>query len=169
MFYQKHPGMSNKTRGLDNALTRRRAAGILVLWQLGERLYVMEQGDERRGFVRVPFNTEVIVEGNGNTIQSREGINVSMSGIRLTTSAQIPSPGSSCQVRILLGASESRLPVEARGIVVRSEPGILAVQFTEIDLDCYHHLRQIILNNTDEPEKAEKEFSAHWGIRESPL
>jgi len=123
--------------------------------------------DERRGFVRVPFNTEVMVEGEGKTILSREGINVSMSGIRLFTSGSIPAHGSSCQVKILLQASESRLPIEARGIVVRSEPGVLAVQFTEIDLDGYHHLRQIILNNTDEPEKAEKEFSTHWGIRES--
>jgi len=126
-----------------------------------------DQGDERRGFIRVPFNTEVAVEGEGKTIQSREGINVSMSGIRLFTSESIPAPGSPCQVKILLQASESRLPIEARGIVARSEPGILAVQFTEIDLDGYHHLRQIILNNTDEPEKAEKEFSTHWGIRES--
>lgn len=127
----------------------------------------MDQGDERRGFVRVPFNTEVIVEGEGKTVQSREGINVSMSGIRLLTSAPIPAPGSPCRVQILLQASESRFPIEARGMVVRSEPGVLAVQFTEIDLDGYHHLRQIILNNTDEPEKAEKEFATHWGIRES--
>jgi hypothetical protein len=125
--------------------------------------------DDRRGFVRVPFNTEVIVEGEGKTIQSREGVNISMSGIRMLTTETIPPAGSACQVKIMLQAAESRLPIEARGMVVRSEPGHLAVQFTELDLDGYHHLRQIILNNTDEPERAEKEFLAHWGIRESHL
>jgi hypothetical protein len=125
------------------------------------------QQEERRGFVRVPFNTEVVIEGEGKTIQSREGINLSMSGIRILTSDSIPPPGSPCQVKILLQAAESRLPIEARGMVVRSEPGFLAVQFTELDLDGYHHLRQIILNNTDEPEKAEREFATHWGIRET--
>ena len=123
--------------------------------------------DERRGFIRVPFNTEIEVEGEGRTIRSREGVNISMSGIRLLTTEKIPPAGSACQVKIMLEAAENRLPIEARGMVVRSEPGHLAVQFTELDLDGYHHLRQIILNNTDEPEKAEKEFSAHWGIRES--
>ena len=128
---------------------------------------MMSQNDERRGFIRVPFNTEVVVEGEGKTVRSREGINISMSGIRLITSDAIPPAGSPCQVKIILQASQSRLPIEARGMVVRSEPGYLAVEFTELDLDGYHHLRQIILNNTDEPEKAEKEFSTHLGIRES--
>ena len=123
--------------------------------------------EERRGFIRVPFNTEVVVEGEGRTVRSHEGINLSMSGVRLFTTDTIPPPGSPCQVKIILQASENRLPIEARGMVVRSEPGFLAVQFTELDLDGYHHLRQIILNNTDEPEKAEREFATHWGIRET--
>jgi hypothetical protein len=49
--------------------------------------------------------------------------------------------------------------------VIRSAPGSLAVSFTELELDSYDHLRRLIMNNTDEPERAEREFLSHWGIR----
>jgi len=121
--------------------------------------------DDRRGFVRVPFNTEVEVEAQGTIIRSREEINLSMSGIRLNTNEAIPSPGAACRVKIILQASDNRVSLGANGKVVRSAPGSLAVEFSELDLDSYHHLRNLILNNTDEPEKAEREFTSHWGIR----
>ena len=121
--------------------------------------------DERRGFVRVPFNTEVEVDAQGTIIRSREGINLSMSGIRLNTGEAIPSPGTLCRVKIVLQASDNRVTLGANGKAVRSTPGSLAVEFTDLDLDSYHHLRNLILNNTDEPEKAEREFASHWGIR----
>ncbi len=121
--------------------------------------------DDRRGFVRVPFNTEVEVEAQGTIIRSREEIDLSMSGIRLNTNEAIPSPGSTCRVKIILQASDNRVSLGAHGKVVRSAPGSLAVEFSDLDLDSYHHLRNLILNNTDEPEKAEREFTSHWGIR----
>jgi hypothetical protein len=65
----------------------------------------------------------------------------------------------------MLSSFESKLLIEADGKIIRSEPSSLAVEFTRLDLDSYHHLRQLILNNTDDPEKAEQEFSSHWGIR----
>jgi hypothetical protein len=65
----------------------------------------------------------------------------------------------------MLSSFESKLLIEADGNIVRSEPSSLAVEFTRLDLDSYYHLRQLILNNTDDPEKAEQEFSSHWGIR----
>ena len=121
--------------------------------------------DDRRGFVRVPFNTEVEVEAQGTIIRSREEINLSMSGIRLNTNETIPAPGVACRVKIILQASDNRVSLGANGKVVRSAPGSLAVEFSELDLDSYHHLKNLILNNTDEPEKAEREFTSHWGIR----
>ena len=122
--------------------------------------------DEKRGFIRIPFNTEVEIRSEGRSIRSREGIDLSMSGIRLSTGDAIPAAGSPCQVTIILQASEQRLLIETKGIVIRSESGTLAATFVELDLDSYHHLQQLILNNTDDPEKAEKEFTAHWGIRQ---
>lgn len=120
---------------------------------------------DKRGFSRVPFNTEVEVHLQGRTIRSCDGVDLSMSGIRLAVGDENPVACSSCRVKIVLRALENGLLIEANGRVIRSEPGSLAIEFSELDPDSYYHLRQLILNNAVDPEKAEKEFTAHWGIR----
>jgi hypothetical protein len=120
---------------------------------------------DRRGFIRVPFHTEVEVRAGDRILRSNTEINVSMSGLRMSSADAPPAPGVPCRVSIMLSSFESKLLIEADGKIVRSEPSSLAVEFTRLDLDSYHHLRQLILNNTDDPEKAEQEFSSHWGIR----
>ena len=124
-----------------------------------------DQANEKREFIRVPFNTEVEIQAQEHTINSRAPIDISMTGLRLATDQSVPPAGASCGVKIILAASEPRIIIEAQGTVIRSGPGSLAVTFTELDLDSYHHLRQLIMNNTDEPERAEREFFSHWGIR----
>jgi len=120
---------------------------------------------EKRGFSRVPFNTEVEVRVQGRSIRSQEGINISMSGIRLSTREAIPPAEAPCQVTIILGGSENPVIINAKGKIVRTQAGSLAVEFSELDLDSYHHLQQLIVSNADDPERAEQEFSVHWGIR----
>lgn len=120
---------------------------------------------DRRGFTRIPFHTEAEVRVGDQVHRSSDGIDVSMSGLRITTAGPPPAEGALCNVKITLKASENWLLIEAKGAVIRSEPGDVAVRFTELDLDSYQHLKQLILNNTDEPERVEQEFSAHWGIR----
>ena len=127
-----------------------------------------DRSSNRRGFIRVPFHTEVEITADSRTVRSQKDLDVSMSGLRLTVDSGDDSAiaiGAACNARIILAASENRVAIEAAGTVVRSEPGSVAIEFTELDLDSYNHLRQLILNNTDEPEKAEEEFSSHWGIK----
>jgi hypothetical protein len=126
---------------------------------------MVAQLTEKRGFSRVPFNTEVEVRAQGRSIRSREGIDISMSGIHLSTRETVPPAETPCQVRIALGGSENPVIIDAKGKMVRSREGSLAVEFTELDLDSYQHLQQLIVNNAVDPERAEQEFSAHWGIR----
>jgi hypothetical protein len=120
---------------------------------------------ERREFIRIPFNTEVEVDVGGRVIRSNKGINISVSGIHLSTDDSAPPRGTLCRVSVKLYAPENRVTIEAGGKISRSVPGSLAIEFTELDVDCYHHLRRLILLNADEPERAEQEFIAHWGIR----
>jgi hypothetical protein len=129
----------------------------------------MTQHDERRGFVRVPFNTEVVLTAGGWSLRVINGIDICMSGIHLTGldrgGTGRPLPGTSYRASIYLQASGNRAVIEADGRIIRSEPEELAVEFIEIELDGFQHLRQLILNNTDDPDKAEKQFSEHRGIR----
>ena len=120
---------------------------------------------EKRGFIRIPFHTEVEVQVSGRIIRTREEVDISMSGIRVNTGDEAPSMESGCQVRVILGMAEKQVIINANGKVIRSQPGTLAVEFTDLDIDSYRHLRQLIVNNAEDPARAEREFAAHWGIR----
>ena len=120
---------------------------------------------EKREFIRVPFHTTVEVRVQDRVIRSQEGINISMGGVRLSTHEAIPPAEVPCQVTISLGGSENPIRIDAKGTTVRSQGGSLAVKFIGLDLDSYQHLRQLIVNNADDPDRAEQEFAAHLGIR----
>ena len=45
-----------------------------------------------------------------------------------------------------------------------TEEGI-ALVFTEVGLEAYEHLHNLVLLNTDDTEKVEQEFNAHLGLK----
>ncbi len=124
-----------------------------------------ERQEERREFIRVPFRTEVSVRTSDRTLWSGSTLDVSMNGLRIATDDEPPAEGTPCEIEIVLSDADPPVIVEAQGTIVRPEPGILAIHLAELDLDSYDHLRRLILNNAADPEKAEREFDAHWGIR----
>jgi hypothetical protein len=123
---------------------------------------------ERREFIRVPFRTSLAVRTQDRTIWSTNSLDISMTGLRASTQAAPPEEGTTCEVEIVLSEAEPPVIIEARGAIVRSAPGTIAVHFTEIDLDSFGHLRQVVLNNTGDPDQAEEELRSHWGIRKPP-
>jgi hypothetical protein len=124
----------------------------------GERL-------NRREFIRVPFRTEVIIRTSDRTLLANSTLDISLNGLRVATDDRPPAEGTLCEIEIVLSRNTPRIIIEARGEIVRPEPGNLAVHLTELDPDSYDHLRRLILSNAGDPERAEREFDAHWGIR----
>jgi hypothetical protein len=123
------------------------------------------QPEEKRSFVRVPFKMNTTVRTRDSTIWSSNTLDISMNGIRVETTETAPPEGTLCEIEIVLAETPAPVIIEARGSIVRSKAGSLAMHFNEIDIDSYDHLQQLILNNAEDPERAEQEFSAHWGIR----
>jgi hypothetical protein len=121
--------------------------------------------NEKREFVRVPFSIGTTIRTSDRTIWSGNTLDVSMNGLRVATTENVSPEGTFCEVEIVLAEAPDPVIIEARGSIVRSMPGTLAVHFSEVDIDSYEHLRQLILNNSEDPERAEKEFGAHLGIR----
>jgi hypothetical protein len=121
--------------------------------------------NEKREFVRVPFRIGTTVRTSDRTIWSSNTLDVSMNGLSVATTENVPPEGTFCEVEIVLAEAPEPVIIEARGSIVRSQPGTLAVHFSEVDIDSYEHLRLLILNNSEDPERAEKEFGAHLGIR----
>jgi hypothetical protein len=179
--------MSNKTRGLfaeiagsrrlqnrlgpDNSWDKKNRP----LTPTGDCCYTLSAGvrgvsmtagpAKKREFIRVPFNTTVVVRVQDRVIRSKGEINISMGGIRLPTRDAIPPAEALCRVTINLGGSENPIHIEVRGTIIRSREGSLAIKFIDLDIDSYQHLRQLIVNNADDPDRAELEFVAHWGTR----
>lgn len=121
--------------------------------------------EDHREFTRVLFKTDVGVFVEGRVIWSDEGINISMRGLRLST-AEPARLGAVCRVVVRLNMDNDPVIIEAKGKIVRSGTNSVAVEFAELDLNSYHHLRRLILLNAEDPEEAEQEFIAHWGIRQ---
>ena len=124
-----------------------------------------KRADEKRAFVRVPFRMNTAVRTSDRTIWSSSTLDISMNGLRIASNDPPPPEGTQCEIEIVLAETPSSVIIEARGTIVRSKPGTLAVHFTEVDIDSYEHLQLLILNNAEDPERAEQEFRAHWGIR----
>jgi hypothetical protein len=120
---------------------------------------------EERAFIRVPMRTSVAVRTVDRTIKSSTGINISMRGLHLSTTDALPAVGTPCTARIILNEDSNPLIIEAAGTVVRTGQQSLAVEFKDLDFDGYLNLRRLILNNSDDPDRAEREFSSHWGIK----
>ncbi len=125
---------------------------------------MIPQSVEKREFIRIPFKTEAEVFVDQKTIRSEREIDISMKGLRLATDERAEA-GTLCRVVIRLNNGNHEAIIKAQGAIVRSERGSLAVEFSELDFDSYQHLRSLILLNAEDPEKAEEEFIAHWGIR----
>lgn len=126
----------------------------------------MEAGpQDRREFTRVPFRTTITVRTPERTIWSSSTADVSMTGLRISTSEPPPPQGSACEIEIALGSEDDPVVIAGRGEIVRSEPGSIAVHVTEIDVDSYTHLARLILNNAGDAERIEEEIRSHRGIR----
>ena len=97
-----------------------------------ERTVPMAETDrERREFIRVPFRTEVAVRTKDRTLWANSTLDISLNGLRISTNDRPPEEGTTCEIEIVLSDADPAVIIEARGTVVRPEPGILAEQVVE--------------------------------------
>ncbi len=114
-----------------------------------------------RKFTRVTSHIPADVEA-GDDIASGEVRDISFEGLWLPTTVRW-SKGTRCRVTIHLADT---IKIRAIGVVVRSEPDGIAVQFRELrDLDSYGHLRNLILYNSLDTDTIEEEFDRHLRLR----
>ncbi len=124
----------------------------------------MSDNDNRREFSRVSPRLDVVLTTEERIIRSGQTQDMSMSGLFCVCSDPFPE-GTRCQVTLLLGGPEDPVRIETSGTVVRSTDSGIAVEFSEIGMDGYHHLRNLVLHNADDPNRAEQEIKGHLGIK----
>ncbi len=114
-----------------------------------------------RKFTRVISHIPVDVEADG-TAASGDVRDIGFEGLWLPTNTPLSSQ-TRCLVTIHLSES---IKIRADGVVVRSEPDGIAVQFLELlDLESYGHLRNLILYNSHETDVVEQELDRYLRLR----
>ena len=125
-----------------------------------------EQKQPEREFTRVTtrFNIEVAI--GERTIRSGQTRDLSMKGVYVVCDEELPA-GAECRIAIRLSESDEGPVITARGEVIRAdaEPSGFAVEFSEVDLESYEHLRKMVMLNSSEPDKVEKEINEHLGLK----
>ncbi len=109
---------------------------------------------EKRKFMRVQFNAEVVVKSSGITISGTTD-NLSMKGMFLNTTTPMNLSG---PIEVSLGLAGSELSITLKAKAVRQTDAGIAIEFIEMDLDSFTHLKTLIAYNSDNADAVEDEY-----------
>jgi len=124
----------------------------------------MADPDNRRDFSRVETHIAVELEC-GDRVVGGQLADVSMHGAGLDCDEKLPLQAE-CLLKLLLGdPRESPVCIMTKGKIVRSTEDGIGVDFTEMDLDSYEHLRNLVLLNANDVARIEGEFKDHLGLK----
>lgn len=111
---------------------------------------------EKRKHRRVLFKSEAIVRSGESTILGTID-NLSMKGMFLTTGDKLLG-SDILYIEILLTGSSSKLEIRLKGRKVRQTNSGVAIEFTEMDLDSFTHLRNLVAYNSDDADAITDEY-----------
>jgi len=113
--------------------------------------------DERRKNTRVDFHTIVDVSFADAAYVACPTENLSTKGVFVDN---IPGRalGDACSIVLKLAGSSPELSLSMTGEVVRLVGDGIGIHFSEMDLDSFSHLRQIVYYNSDDPDHITEDF-----------
>lgn len=85
--------------------------------------------------------------------------NISLNGMFIRTGEKIAA-GEIVEVMVSLTGDSSCLSINLEGVVLRTGEEGIALQYREVDLDAFIHLRNIVSYNLDDSEKVMEEFQS---------
>jgi hypothetical protein len=111
---------------------------------------------EKRTFARIPFKTKAIVRQKDFTVI---GIveNLSLAGIFLKTPERLGLKRL-VKIELLFTGTSSQISIILDGKITRHENIGMGIEFRNLDLDAFFHLKNLITYNTDRFDKVKKEF-----------
>ncbi len=111
-------------------------------------------GEDKRRRMRVEVGDfSAVIDTEAGSFPVRLG-NLSLKGLGCTGHAGLEL-GQACTVRLTLGAG---VEVAVEGVVVRSDGGRAAVDFTSMDPDSFYHLRRIVQLHASDPDAVDQEL-----------
>ena len=111
---------------------------------------------EKRNFDRIPFQTKAIVRSKDATVI---GIveNLSLDGIFLKTPEKL-TLNRIVKIEVLITGTSSQLSILLDGKITRHENVGMAIQFKNVDMDAFFHLKNLISHNLNQVGKLNEDF-----------
>ena len=111
---------------------------------------------EKRNFNRIPFQTKAIVRSKDATVI---GIveNLSLDGIFLKTPEKL-NLNRIVKIEVLITGTSSQLSILVDGKIMRHENVGMAIQFKNVDMDAFFHLKNLISHNLNQVGKLNDDF-----------
>jgi hypothetical protein len=130
----------------------------------GRILRIMDMPPNNREFTRVPAKVKVEIATREGVFFTEHTRNISMNGLYLECEHRLP-PGTECRLRVFLGEDRNAACIGMLGQVSRVDDAGMAVEFKQIEVEGFEHLRNLVLMNTTQVQQVEEEFRSHVGIR----
>ncbi|MHC1728187.1 MAG: PilZ domain-containing protein [Syntrophobacteraceae bacterium] len=111
---------------------------------------------EKRKHKRVIFKSEAVVRSKEATVLGTID-NLSMKGMFLSTGEKLAGRDI-LEIEILLTGSSSKLEIRIKGRKVRQTEKGVAIEFSEMDLDSFTHLRNLVAYNSDDADAISDEY-----------
>ena len=117
----------------------------------------------RREFTRASVTFEVEATSGRRTLRGTSR-DVSLKGAFMQCEAPF-EVDTECEFTLLLPGPDEPVRISVAGRVVRAEASGMAVEFTELGMESYEHLKALVLYNAADWEQVEEEFATHLGLR----
>lgn len=118
-----------------------------------------------REFTRIPIHVMAEIKAGETVFRTDKTQDLSMKGLFLHCEKVLPLK-SLCDVSLIIGSQENPIRIDIKGRVTRSSDSGMAIEFTEIDLDSYDYLQNLIkYNSHTDIDAVEEEIHGHLGLK----
>jgi hypothetical protein len=124
----------------------------------------MDHPSNRREFTRVNISVAVELAPPGEPKISGRGCNLSVKGVYVWGPRQLPA-STECPITIFLTGGGEPMSVRVLGRIVYADKEGMGIEFSEMDTDSFIHLQNLVLQNSLDPAKVEREFQEHSGLK----
>jgi hypothetical protein len=118
----------------------------------------------QREFTRVPVHIWGTFKDGKRELLTAEITTLSLRGCYASTFEALPE-GEVHRLMLFTEDDAHALHITVQARIVRSTEDGMGIEFTEMPLESYDHLRKMVLMNAADPDKVEKEFRDHIGLK----
>ena len=118
----------------------------------------------QREFTRVPIHIWGTFKDGKRELVTAEINSLSLRGCYASTFEALPA-GEVHRLMLFTDDDSRALRITVLARIVRSDQDGMGIEFTEMPLESYDHLKKMVLMNATDPGRVEQEFRDHIGLK----